>query len=211
VINFETVPGVGTPTEGLPINTQYQADFGVTFGIEGGGDPVIAKVGAPAFAFQSAFGDDTPAPGQGVGSFFLTDTGKLDTNDPPAVIISYNPPTAAAGGVILDIDGDETFTIEARDDMDAVLTTVTLNAGDPGTGDGLATRWSLNRGSAVVYSIRIKGFRSGCCLGLGFDTFNARSAGGVESAPVFANWGVLLLTSLLLVAGLFQVRRRRNG
>jgi hypothetical protein len=47
-ISFETIPGVGVPTELLTISNQFLASEGVS--LEGGGFPVIAQVGCPAVA-----------------------------------------------------------------------------------------------------------------------------------------------------------------
>ena len=118
---------------------------------------MLAKVGAPVSAFSSSFGSDTPAPNQGIGSFFLTDDGDLSGLFSPALLARYNPPTAAASGVILDIDFGETFTIEALDADGGVIESLVIAAGDPGTGDGISTQWSFSRPHADVYTIRFKG------------------------------------------------------
>jgi outer membrane protein OmpA-like peptidoglycan-associated protein len=90
--------------------------------------------------------------------------------------VLYDPPTSAASGVVLDIDFDETFTIEARDAAGVVIQSVTIKAGDPDTGDGLATRWAIDRGAADIHSIRFVGRRTAAGgFGLGFDNFCSRS------------------------------------
>lgn len=195
LINFETIPGVGTPTEGLSINTQFLASAGVSFSLEGGGFPVIAQVGAPQTAF---FPDDTPLPGQGTGQFFLTDDGVVVGNPLP-LIISYAAPVSQASGVILDIDGEfssapEIYTIEARDVSDSVLSSVVISAGDPGAGDQLATPWSFDLGAADIFSIRIVAFRAGNNnVGLAFDNFNTNSAIPEPSTLWLFSAGVLML------------------
>lgn len=68
-------------------------------------------------------------------------------------------PVDSASGVVLDIDYSERFTIEARDSAGDVLELVTIAAGDPGTGDGIATPWGFSRSSADVASIRFEGTR----------------------------------------------------
>jgi len=179
-IDFESVPGVGVPTEGLTINTQFLATHGVSFSLEGGGFPVIAKVGSPQTAFTP---DDTPLPGQGIGEFFLTDDGFV-VGVPEPLIISYVAPTAFSSGIILDIGGAHTsypeiFTVEARDALDITLESITFTAGDPGTGDELATPWSFNHATADIHSIRIVAFRAGNRnVGWGFDNFNPIPAPG---------------------------------
>jgi hypothetical protein len=179
-INFESIPGE-TPFEGLEINNQFGASHGIIFSLENEEDPVLAKVGAPATAFYGC-GDgcpDTPAliPNRYIGSFFLTNDGMLSSLEAEALIVTYNPPTAVASGVILDIDFDETFTIEARDANENILETITITAGEPNTGDGIATPWVLQRSNADVHSLRFAGQRQDAgVFGLGFDNFNARSA-----------------------------------
>lgn len=179
IIDFETVPGE-TLFEGLAISDQFQSSHGIVFSLENGNNPVLAEVGSPATAFSGCpfFGcPDTPAPNQNIGSFFLTDDGDLSGLESEALIVTYDPPTAVASGVILDIDFDETFTIEARDENKNVIETVTIEAGDPNTGDGIATPWILFRSDADVYSIRFAGMRNDAgAFGLGFDNFGARSA-----------------------------------
>ena len=220
IIDFETIPGVGVPSEGLEINNQFEPSDGVVFSLEGGGSPLIAEVGAPQTAFQGPGGTaDTPAGGQGVGNFFLTDDGNVNTNSATPLIISYNPPTAAASGEILDIDGPETFTVEARDAGDSVISMITINAGDPGTGDGIATPWSFDLGSADISSIRISGTRPDCCLGLAFDNFNVRSSGDeppppsgpIVIIPTMGQWGMIIATILVGFFAVVALRRRKES
>ena len=177
VIDFETVPGVGTPTACLEISNQYQALYGIVFSLEGGGYPRIAKVGSPREGFEGpGNGDDNPVPGQNIGNYFLTDDCLFGSITSPPLIISYNPPTSGANGVILDIDWGETFTIQARGASNNILQTIIIRDGDPNTGDGIATPWSFNRASADIYSIRFAGVKQGASFGLGFDNFSARPA-----------------------------------
>ncbi len=181
MITFEDIPGVGTPRDGMEISAQFRATAGVTFVLEGGGFPQIAQVGQPATAFRGPPNNstpDNPAPGQNVGRFFLTDNGLPQSANTPPLIVQYDPPTAAASGVIIDIDPEESFTIEARDVNDQVIEQIVQPGGAPGTGDGIATRWAFDRPSNDIYSIRFVGVklidRGG--VGLAFDNFSARSA-----------------------------------
>jgi hypothetical protein len=108
--------------------------------------------------------------------FFLTDDGVI--SGPPApLIITYASPVDAAYGQIIDIDGQEGWTVDARDAKDVVLTSVVLNAGDPGTGDGVATPFSFKRATADIYSIRLRytGASVGA-VGLAFDNFSPACA-----------------------------------
>jgi hypothetical protein len=217
VIDFETVPGVGTPTEGLAINTQYQAADGVVFSLESGASPLIAEVGAPTTSFlgpPNSAEPDTPAAGQNIGNYFLTDDGVLG-GAVDALIVSYSPPTAAASGVLIDIDFEETFTIEARGVSDNVLQSVTISGGDAGTGDGIATPWSFDLGSAVIFSIRILGINpDGSGVGLGFDNFAARSAAPEPSpalVPTMTEWGMIIFMFLAGLGAVYYLRKHRRA
>jgi hypothetical protein len=178
IIDFETIP-CETPREGLVISDQFSTTTGVSFRLEGGGHPVLADVGGDRTAFigpsdEDGNTNDTVAPGQNVGQYFLTDDGDLDSGSTP-LIVTYDPPTAEASGFVLDVDGGETYTIEARDANGDILETVTISDDDPETGDGLATYWSFDRENADIVSLRFVGEKPSGLFGLGFDNFNARS------------------------------------
>jgi hypothetical protein len=180
-ITFESVLGE-PPTDGMVIDTQFQQSHGVTFSLEGGGAPVLAKVGAPVTAFYGPPDKtpDTPAAGQGVGSFFLTDDGVVG-GIPQPLIITYSDPVAAASAVILDIDAAvlfESWLIEARDENAHVIDVVALGPESINAGDGLATRWSFVHASPDIHSIRVvyTGTKTNG-VGLAFDNFSPSSAG----------------------------------
>lgn len=178
-IDFETLPG-GAPADGLSINAQFEATWGVTFGLDKDGDgkpdpgvsPVLAQVGDPTTAFNRDTGaGDTPVAGNNNGSYFLTDDGVVA--DPPApLIITYASPVAAAYGEILDIDGAEGWTVDTRDASDKVIDSVVMNAGDPGTGDGAITSFSFSHATADIYSIRLRYTGTDTTVGLAFDNFS---------------------------------------
>lgn len=178
LLDFETIPGV-TVSEGLVIDTQLEASLGMTFALEDGTSPRLAEVGRPQTAFVGR-GPDGPAPGQGVGAFFLTDDGVLRGRMSSPLIVTFSMPVDSASGVVLDIDYTERFTIEVRDDAGEVLESLTISAGDPGTGDGIATPWGFGRDSADVASIRFEGTRRGGRFGLGFDNFVTCAPARVE-------------------------------
>lgn len=205
MIDFETVPGFATLAEGLLINNQFEESLGIIFSLEGGGSPRLAKVGNPVTAFQGYGGiGDNPAPSQGIGQYFLTDDGALSGLTSPPLIVTYLTPTDAVSGVILDIDFDERFLIEAKDSSGNVLQTLTIVAGDSGTGDGIATSWSFRRQSADIASIRFSGTRlASGVFGLGFDNFDARNAPPVPEPETYA----LMLAGLGMVG--FVARRRK--
>lgn len=152
-----------------------EATYGVTFILENGAFPTIAKIGPPFTAFMgypNNTSPDTPAPTQGVGSFFLTDNPGFSGMSPPALIITFASPVRASSGVILDIDFTEKWTIQARNASGNILETIILNAGDLNTGDGIATPWSFNRSDFDIYSISFKGERKDAEFGLAFDNFS---------------------------------------
>lgn len=172
-LNFETIPNQ-TPFEGLEISDQYRDEFGVTFSLEGGGFPILAQVGGPAIAFGSDFGNDTPAPNQNVGSFFLTDDGILQDVQSETILINFEFPIDSVSGCILDMDFEEEFVLDALDINGEIIFTQMIQAGDPGTGDGLATCWGFNGPgcNGEIYAIRMNGFRPpsvGGFFGLGLD------------------------------------------
>ena len=59
----------------------------------------------------------------------------------------------------IDIDGAETFTVEARRLDGTVVQSVTILAGDAGTGDGVATPWALD--DPIVTTLRFQGASPG--------------------------------------------------
>lgn len=173
LIDFESIPGA-TPTDGMTISNQFAMSAGVSFSLEGGGYPKLAKVGLPTTAFEP---NDTPLQVEKIGSFFLTDDGILAGLVAPPLIVTYSTPTAAASGVVLDIDFDEQFRIQARDASSNILQEVVIRAGDPQTGDAAVTPWSLSRPQADIHSIRFQGTRTvHGAFGLGFDNFDSTQA-----------------------------------
>lgn len=167
ILDFETVPGQ-SPSEGLLISDQFEGSLGISFILEDGTFPRLAEIGRPTTAFEP---NDTPAPDQGIGSFFLTDDGLVTSGDASPLIVDFSTPVDSASGVVLDIDFTEAFTITAYDSSGHVLEQIVVNAGDEGTGDGLATSWSFRRGGADVASIRFEGTRASGRFGLAFDNF----------------------------------------
>ena len=104
-IDFETLPN-GTPTTGgNVIANQYNvAPYGVSFRFEDGSKPVIRKVGGfnantgkpTAFrGWPHDSGNNTPAPSQNVGTYFLTDDASVNA-PPPPLVVTYTMPVAAA-------------------------------------------------------------------------------------------------------------------
>lgn len=173
-IDFESIP-LAIPSEGLVIDNQFEPSFGLTFVLENGTAPRLAEVGSPTTAFGSAYGNDTPAPGVDMGSYFITDDGMLQGLSSSPLILRFETPIDSFAGCIVDIDLQEVFVIEARDENDAVILSETITDGDPGTGDGELTCWGFNLPGCegAIYSIRFSGSRvTPGSFGLGMDNFS---------------------------------------
>ncbi len=107
------------PMEGLQISSQFQASSGILFASDVTTIPQLAMVGAPRVAFDSAFGLDTPAVGQNVGSFFLV-TGNDSAGLPKPLVLTFDQPAASASGDILDIDSEsQQFQVFVSDNATA--------------------------------------------------------------------------------------------
>src|SRR5262249_51348019 len=133
---------------------------------------VLAMVGAPDTAFEGyQLQDDQPAPGQVVGSFFLTDDGVV-SGPPKPLILTLTKPVVGFSGDILDIDGQEAWLIQARNSNGDTIDTIQLNAVSTNAGNGLATHWSFLHATPDIASIRIA-YNGGVTsnIGFAFDNF----------------------------------------
>ncbi len=181
-LDFENIEGMNL-FEGAEMNNQFEASFGLTFSLEGGGFPVLAEVGGnPAAAFGSAWGNDTPDPQDQalIGNFFLTDDGQLSGLDSPPVVLNFATAIDSFAGCILDMDFGEVFKIEAFGEFGNLILEDSIMAGDPDTGDGRATCWGFNLGNCtgMVYEIKFSGYRETLgAFGLGLDNFSFCYAG----------------------------------
>jgi len=179
-IDFESVPGIPAPIDGMAISNQYEATFGVSFIFEDGHFPYLAKVGPPRTAFQGPNGgDDNVQPNQGVGEFFLTDdfvTNNLGTAPAP-LLVTYTTPVAAASGVIIDVDeapgGVERWIVEALNTNNVLLVSNRVTVNNAFSGNGKATPWSFQRPTSDIQRIRIwyNGTKANG-IGLAFDNFS---------------------------------------
>jgi len=190
IITFETLPDGSRLSGGTVIANQFLASHGVRFQFEDGSYPLIRIVGGNVNGRPTAFrgwpngsGDNTPAPGQNIGTRFLTDDSEVGA--PPApLIVSYVRPVDSASGYILDIDFDEAWDVEARTAANEVVARVHLQAGTPLTGDGIATPWSFRRPTADIQSIRIRYTGdTNANVGLAFDNFSPARALPVPAKP----------------------------
>lgn len=178
-IDFETLPDGSPTTDGMIISNQYSAAYGVSFQFEDGTYPQIAKVGKPATAFWGPPNNstaDTPAAGQNVGTSFLTDDGNILTGPKSALIISYVTAVSNVSGVLIDIDFNESWLIQARDSKSNVIDSIELTKTSYNAGDGLATPWAFHHQTADIASVGIVFTGSGSTVGLAFDNFSPASA-----------------------------------
>jgi hypothetical protein len=184
-ITFETLPDGSPLAGGTVISNQFAATpYGVSFRFEDGSYPVIRRVGGNINGKPTAFkgypndtGYNTPAPGQNVGTNFISDDAQVDA--PPApFVITYTTPVASASGFILDVDHSEAWDVYARNSQTQVVASVHLEHDTPGTGDGVATPFSFNRPTADIKSIRIVftgNTNEQPNVGLAFDSFSPAS------------------------------------
>ncbi len=174
MIDFELLPDGSTPFEGEMIGTQYQPSFGITFMLEDGTTPQIAETGGVvANAFGSAWGNDELMPGEPIGSFFLTDDGMLTGLTTPALVVMWDNPIDSVAFGLMDIDFDEFFVMEARDENGATVVLDTIFSGDPMTGDGVFTDWAVQLPTNNVRSLRVEGNRMEAgAFGFGMDNLS---------------------------------------
>lgn len=194
IVDFETVPG-GSPSEGLPINTQYAASTGMTFSLLGGGSPVLAETGAPLAAFQGVDAlPDTMAPGQGAGSFFLTTAGVLTMSTPATLVVDLAVSRGRVSGYVLDLDGYEAWRVDAYDALHNLVESTSLTTSSPNAGNGLATRWSFLREENDISQIQIV-YTGGLQwqVGFAFDNFSASHAPLPSSLALLLTGGASLL------------------
>ena len=207
VVDFETIPG-GTPADGLVISDQFS---GAIFSIEGGGSPVLAEVGGKITAFfgppqQTLY--DTIAPGADAGQFFLTDDGLIG-QPPKVIVITFLTPVASVGGKLLDVDGGDVWTAEARDINGNVIASQTISDGDPDTGDGSATPFLIQHSTNDIASVRFPYSGAMPNVGFGFDDLTAATVVGAVPLPLPpAVWTAISLLGGIWTVG--AVRRYRT-
>ncbi len=190
-INFEVLPGGSTrPADGMPIDNHWRGSpHFLHFMLEGAGTPMVPQIawaGGPATAFDGVLGGscdvnsaDMPLSSLNADCTFLTDDGIAGAGGRPRTIrIQYNQPVMEASGILLDVDGVESYRIEALDESGAAIAGVFMDvdATSPGSGNGLATPWALATGdpSKPIFTVRMEytGPTTGAMGdGLSFDNF----------------------------------------
>lgn len=171
-LGFETFPG-GQPQVGQPVSTEYSEKFGVSFRVDGeGSEPLyLGDYEGERQGWRCDDGgiDCLTEPDE-FGEFFLAHPGS-GTPSLGDVLIDYRTPTRALEFRLADIDAHEEWEISCYDTTGAVLDFMVVGSGDPGTGDGLMTRISVE-GVGEVAEIRIHFSGTGSPnVGFGFDDF----------------------------------------
>ncbi len=147
--------------------------------------PFLAMVGNPTVpAFQGPLGSECgvssptqinmPAPGQNIGCFFITDDYLVGGTPQKPINVVYTTPTNKASGDLLDIDGQEEWTITAFDVADVFIAKVILNASQLTSENGIASYWEFNT-THPISRIEFKYTGGSGNVGLGFDNFSACS------------------------------------
>jgi hypothetical protein len=177
VLGFETINGAASQ-EGMSVSNQFELNYGMRFRRSDGGLPVIGRKGVPTVAYGVA--QNNPDYNDGIrpvdpranefGDFFLSDDGVFNTAR--QIYLDFVAPVSLVGGYVFDIDsGSEQMTVTAYSDFGTnIVATAVINAGDPETGDGRSTPWSINRPTNDIQHVRIRQ-STGATLNVGHDNF----------------------------------------
>jgi hypothetical protein len=196
VIDFETLPdGTTTPTDNADLTSSYTVDgITTTFGFDIDGDL--------AFDANAVFESRKPGTGGGFayidkgfqdvdrtttnegGDWLLRSPNQLNLFDnvpnrtAADFIVQYTgTPVRSASGQLWDIDGGETFSIEALDSAGALISSITTpsvpNNEGPNTFSGLPYNFSFSNLGSDIGFIRISGISRIGGRAIGFDNFEA--------------------------------------
>lgn len=211
-IDFETVPGSG-PSDQLPIDTQFQSLYGVTFSLVGGGAPLLATPGDPRTAFgRGPIGGeipDSPSPGQNLGSYFLTGDDLVD-KFPRDIVMSFDTAVKSAKGVIIDVDKVEVWNIEAYNGL-ILLDTIVRDANSPNAGDGNVSPWAFNRLIPEITSIHFIYSEPGTPGNYANDVGWAIDNLGFSAVPEPGALTLLVSGALALIVPVWRRRRNPRG
>jgi hypothetical protein len=199
VIDFEMIPGQGTPIDNQLISGEFEIEFGVTFQLlENDGTPAdpsigprIAQVGGAKTAFvgpsmnpdcdaTGATTNDTVLDLEHTGCWMLTDDGVHPGPRPFGLLIIYSDPVMQASGELLDVDnGPEGWRITALDvNQDPIVhpdNPFVIQFPDPGTGDGETTIFAFDLGIPIHFIELIYIGEDSFGRGLAFDNFSPAS------------------------------------
>lgn len=194
VIDFETVPGA-TPAVGLVITDQFEDTYGVRFSVSDSTPFVLGDYGGEFQGWvDDSLRNDMLAPGYDRGQFFAV----YPNAQTPGrfLVIEYVAPTTAAAFDIIDIDDGpgtypdkkEQWTIRVFDPSDSLVSVTVITAGDPGTGDGIPTRYSADfQGAHSIARIEVQYTGLSLTPGLAFDSFSPAASAGVPRYGT--SWG----------------------
>ena len=205
-IGFETV-NTAASTDALALVEQFRPTQGIRFARADGGTVAIAKTGTPFTAFAAGPDGATYSAGDSVlttdplatsvGASFL----KLAGNPTAALIINYDYATAAAGGVIIDVDANETWAIRGYSDAGTTLVAETVIAGGTkGTGDQTVTPWALTSNTANMVQIRIVQTGANLNSGAALDLFSPYGPLDFSTVGLSLGWNTVNPQTLLLGA-----------
>lgn len=170
-IDFESLPGGGSPAPLMPLNTQYQASHGVTFSTLNGALVGFGEYGGPTQeGWIGPGGPDSLAPGYSGGGYFFN----YESQGFNTLVVTLFPPCSAVSIEIIDIDDAggsefESWTMTAIG-ASGPITAATVDVSDPGTGDGVMTPLTVTAGTNVITSVQIVySGAPGTNYGVGFD------------------------------------------
>ena len=168
-VDFETIPGGARRRDGDQ-QSIWQRDLrtrgrGFAGTRERGGFPT------GFFGPPQDTAEDQLAPGTDSGEFFLTDDGIIGL-PPKIVVITFNDPVRSAGGNLLDVDGGEMWTVEARDANGQLNDSETLTSADPDAGDGMATPFLFSHPTSDIASLHFTYAGTKQNVGFGFDSLS---------------------------------------
>jgi hypothetical protein len=169
---------------------------------------IIAEEGSPksAWGIDSGGADSTLA-GEPFGGFFITDPlvdGSIAISG--TIGISFDTPVFDLSFYVADLDnwqdngGLEVLTAQAFDASSALLQTITITAGDPGTGDAIATLVQFSESD--ITRLEIIAANQNNLAGWGIDNLEFTTPSSIPDPSV-----VFLLGSASLV-GFAGLRRR---
>ncbi len=129
-------------------------------------------------------GYDTPADGLDFGCFFLTAATQYRDNQNQlnslSFYVQYSQPNTSASGVLMDVDGSESWDIIAKDATGAsvMLNNYNINTSTPGSGNRGAITWSIDPSMTGGNSFVVIEFKyvGGGGAGVAFDEFSPFSA-----------------------------------